>query len=291
MKKNYMIVSALVIAVGVLSFQKTGNESVEKYLKKQHIYPHGNSMGNVSGAPTDGNCTNCHGGTTQSGTTKNTLTLTSGATPVTTYLPGTTYNVALIMNPNPSKKGFEAVAMYGNNVIAGTTAIVTGGGTAISNNRQHHTSTSNTSTNQAWIWNWTAPSTNVGDVTFYVCTMVSNNNGIESGDVVYLSQHVIAPAANAGVVKVTGNTQNFSAGYSSDKNAVVMDFSSLVSGKMFFNLVDLSGKSVFTYKMGDAQIGDNHEVIALPEDLKSGIYVVNMFVGNNPMEQKIMIQK
>ena len=30
---------------------------------------------------------------------------------------------------------------------------------------------------------------------------------------------------------------------------------------------------------------------ALPEDLKSGIYVVNMFVGNNPMEQKIMIQK
>ena len=291
MKKNYIIVSSLAIAVGVLSFQRSGDESVEKYLKNQHVYPTGDNMGNVSGAPTDGNCTNCHGGNTQSGISKNTLTITSGATPVTSYTPGATYNVALTMNPNPSKKGFEAVAMYGNNVIAGTTSVVSGGGTAITNNRQHHTSSSNTSTNFAWIWNWTAPSSNVGNVTFYVCTMVANNNGIETGDVVYLSQHVITPAANAGIESVVGKTQNFSAGYSSDKNAVVMDFSSLVSGKMYFNLVDLSGKSVFTYKMGEAQIGDNHEVIALPEDLKSGIYVVNMFVGNNPMEQKIMIQK
>jgi hypothetical protein len=291
MKKNYMIVSALVLAVGVLSFQRTGNESIDKYLSKQHIRPGGNGLGGYSGAPGDGNCTSCHGGSTQSGTSKNTLTLTSGSILVTTYLPGVTYNVALTMNPNPSKKGFEAVAMYGNNLIAGTTAVVNGGGTSITNNRHHHTGTSNTSSNLAWIWSWTAPSTNVGNITFYVCTMVSDNNGIESGDVVYLSQHVIAPAANAGIETAVGNTQNFSAGYSSDKNAVVMDFSSLVSGKMYFNLVDLSGKSVFTYKMGEAQIGDNHEVIALPEDLKSGIYVVNMFVGNNPMEQKIMIQK
>jgi hypothetical protein len=56
-------------------------------------------------------------------------------------------------------------------------------------------------------------------------------------------------------------------------------------------LVDLNGRSVFTYDMGNAQIGENKEKIVLPNDLKNGIYVVNMFVNNNAMSQKIMIQK
>ncbi|MBI1837425.1 MAG: hypothetical protein HYR91_09190 [Flavobacteriia bacterium] len=290
MKKNYIILSALLIAVGALSFQHSGNEEIKGYLKQKHYYPDGSGMGNVSGAPTDGNCTGCHSGTAQSGASKNTLTVTSGLTPITSYVPGTTYNVALTMNPNPTKKGFEAVVMTSTNAIAGSIATITGGGVTITNSRAHHNSTSNTSSNSAWIWSWTAPSTNVGDVTFYVSSMVANGTGNQSGDVVYLSQHVI-PASSAGVIEQVQNSNKFSAGYSADQNAVVMDFSSLVAGNMFFNLVDMSGRSVFTYKMGQSQIGANHEKIVLPEDLKNGIYVVNMFVNNKAMEQKIMIQK
>ena len=70
-----------------------------------------------------------------------------------------------------------------------------------------------------------------------------------------------------------------------------MDFNSLVSGEMYFNLVDMNGRSVFTYGLGQSVIGKNSEKIVLPEDLKNGMYVVNMFVNNNVMEKKIMIQK
>ena len=65
----------------------------------------------------------------------------------------------------------------------------------------------------------------------------------------------------------------------------------LIEGDMYFNLIDLSGRSVFTYEMGKSVVGKNNEKIVLPEDLKNGMYVVNMFVNNNVMEKKIVIQK
>lgn len=288
MKKNYIILSAFTIAVGVFSFQKSGNEKIEKLTNKHNLFPSG-ITGNYAGAPGDQNCTACHSGSTQSGSSVNSIVFASGLTPVTSYVPGQTYNVALTMTPNPSKKGFQAVAMNASNQVVGTFATVTMGGASVSSNRATHTSSSNTSSNTAWAWSWTAPSTDQGDVTFYVASMSANNDGGTSSDIVYLSQHVFGSSASINEVK--SDKYNFSAGYSSNDNSVVMNFNSLVSGSMYFNLVDLNGRSVFTYDMGNAQIGHNKEKIVLPNDLKEGIYVVNMFVNNNAMSQKIMIKK
>jgi hypothetical protein len=71
----------------------------------------------------------------------------------------------------------------------------------------------------------------------------------------------------------------------------LVDFNSLSVGNMFFNLVDINGRSVFTYNMGESVIGENSESIVLPSELKSGVYIVNFFVGNKAMSAKIMIQK
>ena len=291
MKKNYIILSALTIAVGILSFQKIGNEKIEKLTMKHNLYPDGvsASTGSYAGAPGENNCTTCHSGSTQDGSSVNTMVFASGTTPVTSYDPGQTYNVALTMTPNPSKKGFQAVAMNSSDQVVGTFGVVTLGGATVAGNRATHTSSSNTNATPGWAWSWTAPSTDQGDVTFYVASMSANGTGGTGGDVVYLSQHVFG--SSLGVNEVKADKYNFSAGYSSNDNAVVMDFNSLVAGSMYFNLVDLNGRSVFTYDMGNAQIGKNKEKIALPSDLKNGIYVVNMFVNNNAMSQKIMIQK
>lgn len=294
MKKNYIILSAFVIAIGAFSFQKSGNKEIEKMIKGHKLNASGKG-GLYAGAPGDNNCNQCHGGTSanpvQNGATVNTLTFLSGTTPVTSYTPGATYNVSLTMNPNPSKKGFQSVAMNSSNAVTGTFATVSMGGVQImSGNRATHTSSSNTSSNPAWVWSWTAPSTNEGDITFYVGSMAANGNGsTDLGDAVYTSQHIIS--ATAGLNKNVQDKYSFSAGYSSTNNTVSMDFNSLISGDMYFNLIDLNGRSVFTYDMGHSQIGKNNEKIVLPTDLKSGMYVVNMFVNNNAMSQKIMIQK
>jgi hypothetical protein len=283
MKKNYIILSVIVLSAGVFSFQK--NEETSK-ISKLHILNSTGKNGLFAGAPGDANCTQCHGGTAQSGSSVNTLTIASGITPVSSYIAGSTYNVALTMSGNPLRTGFQAVAMNSSNAMVGTIAAVSGT-QILTPGRVTHTS----STPVNWVWTWTAPGTDVGDVTFYVATLsgqgATNQTG---GDIVYLSQTVLAsPSAN--LLEKLSDKYNFTAGYSSSSNSVVMDFNSLVSGEMYFNLVDMNGRSVFTYGPGQSVIGKNSEKIVLPEDLKNGMYVVNMFVNNNVMEKKIMIQK
>ncbi len=287
MKKNYIALSALVLSAGIFSFQKNGKEEISKLTNKGHYYPGGIGTA-VAGAIGDNNCTECHTGNTQSGSSVNSVIFTAGVSPVTSYTPNSTYNVTLTMTPNPTKKGFQAVAMDGAGNVVGTVSTVTLGGAQILSGRATHQSSSNTNANAAWVWSWTAPATDVGDVTFYVASM-SANGSCTSGDVVYLSQHVFGSLASIDELKA--EKYNFSAGYSSATNSVVMDFNSLVAGDMYFNLVDLNGRSVFTYNMGNAQVGKNNQKIVLPNDLKNGMYIVNMFVNNNAMSQKIMIQK
>jgi hypothetical protein len=139
------------------------------------------------------------------------------------------------------------------------------------------------------LWTWTAPATNVGDVTFYVATNKANNNTTASGDAIYLSQHMVG--STAGIGENESAKSNFVVGYNSETNAVKIDFTSLTAGEMFFNLVDMNGRSVFTYELGNAQIGKNTTSVKLPNDLKNGIYFVNVFINNTPMSAKIQVQK
>jgi hypothetical protein len=53
----------------------------------------------------------------------------------------------------------------------------------------------------------------------------------------------------------------------------------------------MNGRSVFTYELGNAQIGKNTTSVKLPSDLKNGVYFVNVFVNNTPMSAKIQVQK
>lgn len=125
-------------------------------------------------------------------------------------------------------------------------------------------------------------------MTFYLATNETNNNGATTGDNIYLSQHVIGSSAS-----INENEQfnsNFTAGFNNETSQLNISFSSLVSDKMFLNLVDMSGKSAFTYSMDESNIGKNNETILLPSDLKSGVYLVNFFVGNNAMSSKIVVQ-
>lgn len=293
MKKNYLILSVAALALGFISFQRTGNVEVEKFLvKNQHKNANG-APSAKTGAPGENNCTQCHAGSSQSGATENTFVLLSGFTPVTSYIPGQTYNVSVSMASAPAKKGFQATALSSSDVMAGTFTGQGVGGTSVSSlaGRQYanHTSASNTSTNMAWVWTWTAPATNVGDVTFYVATNAANNNTANTGDVIYLSQHIVGSTAS--IDENESVKSNFVAGYNAETNAVKIDFTSLNAGEMFFNLVDMNGRSVFTYEMGNAQIGKNVTSVKLPNDLKNGVYFVNVFVNNTPMSAKIQVQK
>ena len=44
-----------------------------------------------------------------------------------------------------------------------------------------------------WSFNWTAPATNVGPITFYAAGLQGDNSGDESGDETYTKTAVIQP--------------------------------------------------------------------------------------------------
>ena len=245
-----------------------------------------------TGAPGEGNCTNCHAGSTQDGSSVNLLTVEDGATPVTSYIPGTTYSVSLVLNDQNIKEGFSATVLDGTNTMAGSFpgSGLTGTSVSTFNARDYatHTNASNTNSNVEWVWDWTAPASDVGTVTFYVASNIANGNGTSSGDVIYLSQHDISadPSAELAENEITNTT----IGYNSSKNTVVIDYECSNIDDVYINIVDLNGRSVFTKGNMESKIGTDHKEIKLPNDLRSGIYVVNFFIGNTPSSQKIYIQ-
>jgi hypothetical protein len=295
MRKKYLLPVLGVLSIGLFAFQNSGKVELVKYQKNRIHKKFANaSPVGKTGAPGEGDCTGCHSGSVQNGQTENTLLIAEGFTPVSSYLPGTTYNVSLTMNSTPAKKGFEAIVIDDvNEAMAGTFATITGGGVQIlsSGSKQYasHTSTSNTSANNAWLWSWTAPSSDVGGVTFYVATNKANNNGATSGDVIYLSSHKLNSSAGI-AVKESVEQASFEVGYAPKENMVHMTFSTLSKAKLAFNLVDLQGKSVFYYDMGETNIGVNEEKVTLPSNLDKGIYMVHLFINNKPVTGKIIVQ-
>lgn len=292
MKTKILFLSLILVPVAFMSFRKNDNAKVEKYVSsKGHRFTSGSPTGKT-GAPGEQNCTACHMGTIQDGSSENQLQLLDGSTPVLNYLPNSVYSVTLTMNSLPSKKGFQAVALDESNTMAGSFTEVSGN-TSISSSGSkeyvNHTSSSSTNNVSTWSWFWTAPSTNVGNVTFYVATNKANDNGGTGGDVIYLSQYVFGSTAD--LIEYKNCKSSLTVGYSSDDNSLILTFPSLSKGEMLIDLIDLKGKTIFSTNLGKAALGTNKHNVLLPATINNGIYIVNLNINNKVFIAKTMIQQ
>lgn len=293
MKKQYILLTALLVSGLTIAWQKSGTVKIQKN-KFSHLNVTGAPTGRT-GAPGELTCatSGCHGGTAQSGATENQFVfLNSGGTPVTAYIPGQTYTVGLSLASNPTKKGFQATVLTSANVAVGTltgsgvggTTVVTGGA------RKYVNHTFASSTSPAWGWTWQAPATDAGPVTFYIATNKSNNNGSDNGDVIYTSTHVIGSTASLDETTLA-KVKDFNASFSAENSVVYISYNSLINGTSHVNIVDMSGRSVLNMELDATTIGLNKEMIRIPDHIKNGMYVVHYFVDNVASSKSISIQK
>ena len=294
MKKIYMLLGLGITSLGLFAFNNSNTFSDYRTVIAKHQFSGGGQTG-LTGAPGESNCTQCHTGDVQSGNTENALVvLDAGLNPVTTYIPGQSYTVTLTMTSDPAKKGFSSVALDATDNQAGSfTGSGIGGTQDFLGGVRHyvsHTSSGNTSATTAWGWTWVAPATDVGDITFYVASNAANNDGSTFGDVIYLSNQTLTIDPSIGVADESVDL-DLQVGYNSDDHKITLDFASLSSGDMHFNLVDMNGKSAYTSDLGDAQEGENSESIQLPAHLKNGSYIVHFFVDNKAYSSPIAIQR
>ncbi|MCB9261440.1 MAG: PKD domain-containing protein [Flavobacteriales bacterium] len=178
--------------------------------------------GKLANDPGAGNCTQCHTGTALNGGSgsPNNIQI-SGNFSGGGYIPDSTYNVKITFTQSSiSKFGINATALYSSDssTMAGSFTITSNrlqkrtttiGGKSRQYVEQTSTGSSATSTNTAeWAFQWKAPSTNVGDIWFYVVTMSANGNGQNSGDQVYFRKIVINPSSLLPVATATASNSN-----------------------------------------------------------------------------------
>jgi uncharacterized protein (TIGR03437 family) len=188
----------------------------------------GGAPSQTSGAPGDGVCTRCHttNPTPNSGPGSVKLSFAGGQT----YTPGQTKRVTVTVDsPNGRRWGFEASpreAKDAQNHGAGVMASVndTTQVSDVMDTKQWITHTSSGTRNGttgpvSFEFDWTAPSSNVGDINFYVAANAANGNGNNQGDEIYTTMLPLTPAASGppaisqnGVVNAASFRPGISAG-------------------------------------------------------------------------------
>jgi hypothetical protein len=149
----------------------------------------GGSPGGKTGSPGDGGttCTQCHSGSAQQATGWITSNI-----PATGYVPGQTYTITATATHNGAQLfGFEVTAEDDLNAKKGTWAITNATQTKLVNGGKAVTHTANgtspSGNSKTWSFNWTAPATGSGQMTFWGAFNAANGNGGTSGDVIYVS--------------------------------------------------------------------------------------------------------
>lgn len=139
-------------------------------------------------APGEQSCASCHPGNINTGS--GTVSLNFGSSLSAGYIPGNTYTITYTLNGNVSKYGFSATALNNSNLMAGDFTALNTATTKVDQavvmgtTRKYVGHKSATNTN-SWSFQWIAPSSNVGTVSFYIAANASNSDNAQAGDTIY----------------------------------------------------------------------------------------------------------
>jgi hypothetical protein len=269
------------------------------------VYKSSGGHPSSTGAPGEATCADatvgCH---TNASVTKdstnvvNSLTFSSGDS---TYEPGKTYTVIVSAQKTGIERfGFEIVALTKSNANTGAWKITDGNrthtllGSGNLADRKYVThSISGTPPVSAglgqWSFDWTAPATNVGDITFYYATNCTNNNSTAAGDALFLSSFRIRPSGAVSVTNAEGKIP-FKVSYQNASRTIVVNYQLKQQGTVVLGLYDLQGKLLRELKRSEKKPGKISESFSLSNAIPSGIYLVQMTIGNLKMTEKIIVQ-
>ena len=157
-----------------------------------------------SGAPGDQLCVACHGGTANS--FNGSVAISFGG--ATAYTPGQIMHVKVtVSDPAQQRWGFEVsprLASDPKNSGAGTLATVDANTQLTPSNGTlqwiEHTlagTRNGTPNGVTFDFDWTAPATDSGDVTFYVAANAANGNGAPTGDHIYTTTATLSAASTS----------------------------------------------------------------------------------------------
>jgi hypothetical protein len=292
MKKNYLLFSFFLVAL----FATLNVTQVNSHITSPPAGSSGDPVLNTTCAQSG-----CHAGPATNATANDLMLKIGVNSPTTTlnssfvYAPGTQYNIAFLIQATATTNpyyGFQIVALTSSNTQAGTMTAVSLATTQINTASGlqymgHHSA----SATRNWSFKWTAPVAGSGPVTFYYAFNVANAS-------------VVPPTTPQGTVyKGSVTIQQGPTGIAdiSDKisdlnifpNPISKDFSISFDLKeasdISSQLYSLDGrlqKELINQKMSEGNFHQQFDV----SDLPSGIYLVQLNVGESSITRKIIKQ-
>ena len=253
-----------IVAVGLVSFtDNTANPHVRANFS-------GPPAG-FSGAPGELRCDDCH--TTPAQSSGN---ISLSAPP--NYTPGQTYNITVThttTDPTRRRWGFQLTALDASDQRAGTftplnsfTQVKSNEGSFPSRQYIEQTTIGSFQGQQngaTWTFSWTAPSQEVGTVTFYVAGNQANDDGNSSGDNIYFTFAASTPAVSSPQLRLEQ-------GASDPNQAAVLD--SLLLTRDPFRVQN-------TAQWWTPGANTNTRVVLFAANLGSGSVVVNLVDAQN----------
>ena len=281
MKKLIFLIPVYTILMITLSAEKMSDDGKAGYT---------NSPGEL-------NCTDCHA-TFALNSGNGSVTLSSTNMPNWVYDPGVTYHMeATVSRASNLLFGICVEALLPNNTNAGTlvitntttTQIKTKTVSGVSRRSVVHKLDAGQGTGTfTFTFDWTAPATNLGDVTFYFAGNAADGDGTEDGDHIYVSSKV-CPYNLSNDINSFDEKNDISVYPMPIQDHFTMHYNLSSTDVISIKLYSINGElvSILTSKVMPA--GDHTEKFYLPIALSSGNYILSVESASAIKSRKILI--
>lgn len=244
----------------------------------------------VTGSPFDGQTcakSNCHTG--------NPVTATPGiittTIPASGYVGGSTYTVSVTCSQaGISCWGFEVSPQTATGTLLGTPVITNTTTTQIKSAKwiTHKLAGITGANTKTWNFDWVAPVSGTGDVTFYGAFNYCNGNGAKTGDFIHTSSTTVNEFLVSGVTEKNNAEKTFTVYPNPVQNgsqfSVYLDEASDVK----MNLLSLNG-SLIHLLCDEKQVSGSYIYEFNKRDVKPGLYIVQLLTAAGTTVKKIVI--
>lgn len=254
-----------------------------------------NGIAGKTGSPGENNCTGCH----------TSFAVNSGAGAVTIaspnltnweYVPGQMYqiNVTVAQTGAPLFGfGFEALRTS-NNSNGGTLQISSSTTTQLKTaningtNRTsvvHKQNAGLTSNSHTFSFNWMAPTTNIGNVMFYVAGNACDNQGDSLNDYVYITSQLVTPLSSG--FAEAGYAEKLDVFPNPVHDVIKIRFP-YNSDLCHFQLFNMEGVLVLNEEIINSS-ADNIITLQLPHKISNGVYFLKTESDLNSFGTKVIV--
>jgi hypothetical protein len=143
----------------------------------------------------------------------------------------------------------------------------------------------------SWTINWEAPTSNQGPVTFYLATNKGDGDGLQIGDEIYNSQHVVNPSV-AGIYfnEYVNLDENIDMSFNPYQKTIDISYTLGKSSSIAYQLVDMNGRIVDFNSIGMLGIGKNEHSFNVSNNTNKGAYISTLFIDNHIFTRTLNIQ-